>query len=80
MTGKRELKREKDFLINLRTIMETYEEIAATRMTRVRTSVLQNRNFLLGLNSIFKQVRFSYEETYETEKNCRSVQAYLYET
>jgi len=62
MTGKRELKREKDFLINLRTIMETYEEIAATRMTRVRTSVLQNRNFLLGLNSIFKQVRFSYEE------------------
>jgi F-type H+-transporting ATPase subunit gamma len=62
MTSKGELKREKDFLINLRTIMETYEEIAATRMTRVRSSVLQNRNFLLGINSIFKQVRFSYEE------------------
>jgi len=61
MIGKKELTKERDFLNNLHSIMETYEEIAATRMTRVRSSVLENRNFLLEINSIFQQVKFSYK-------------------
>lgn len=60
MVSKKELTKEKDFLNTLHDIMETYEEIAATRMTRVRSSVLENRDFLLEINSIFQQVKSSY--------------------
>lgn len=60
ITGK-ELTIEKEFLTVLRTILETYEEIAATRMARIRSSVLNSRNFLLEINAIFQQVKTSYK-------------------
>src|SRR3989338_3652224 len=60
MTTKKEIIKEKDFLAILQTILETYEEIAATRMARIRSSVLDSRDFLLEINAIFQQVKSSY--------------------
>jgi len=64
ITGK-ELTREVEFLANLRTILETYEEIAATRMAHIRSSVLGSRDFLLEINAIFQQVKASYKAQVE---------------
>ncbi len=61
MITKKETVREKDFLLTLHTILETYEEIAATRMARIRSSVLASRDFLLEINAIFQQVKSSYK-------------------
>lgn len=61
MITKKELTRETEFLTTLRTILETYEEIAATRMARIRSSVLNSRDFLLEINAIFQQVKTSYK-------------------
>ncbi len=65
MVTKKELTREAEFLTILRTILETYEEIAATRMARIRSSVLASRDFLLELNAIFQQVKTSYRARIE---------------
>jgi len=65
MVTKKELTREAEFFITLRTILETYEEIAATRMARIRSSVLANRDFLLEINAIFQQVKTSYKTQIE---------------
>jgi len=61
MVTKKELTREIEFLTVLRTVLETYEEIAATRMARIRSSVLGSRDFLLEVNAIFQQVKISYK-------------------
>lgn len=65
MVTKKELTKETEFLTILRTILETYEEIAATRMARIRSSVLGSRDFLLEINAIFQQVKASYKAQIE---------------
>ena len=65
MITKKEIVKEIDFLNTLQTILETYEEIAATRMARIRTSVLGSRDFLLEINAIFQQVKSSYKSRIE---------------
>jgi len=65
MITKKETIREIGFLNTLQTILETYEEIAATRMSRIRTSVLGSRDFLLEINAIFQQVKGSYKARIE---------------
>jgi ATP synthase F1 gamma subunit len=65
MITKKGLTIEGEFLTSLRTILETYEEIAATRMGRIRSSVLASRDFLLEINAIFQQVKASYKSQIE---------------
>src|SRR3989338_7306965 len=65
MVTKKELTKEAEFLTILRTILETYEEIAATRMASIRSSVLNSRDFLLEINAIFQQVKTSYKAQIE---------------
>lgn len=48
-------------LRSLQTIVETYEEIAAMRMRKVKSFVLKNRDFLSQLNEIFKDVEHAYK-------------------
>lgn len=48
-------------LENIQGLVQTYEEIAASRMQKVKNSVLSNREFLDVLGEIFAQVKFSYE-------------------
>ena len=61
MISKKNLAKEADFLQGLQIILETYEEIAASRMERIRSSVLKSRDFLLEINAIFQQVKSSYK-------------------
>ena len=73
MVTKKELTREAEFLTTLRTILETYEEIAATRMARIRSSVLNSRDFLLEINAIFQQVKTSYKTQTELLMQTRKI-------
>jgi ATP synthase F1 gamma subunit len=73
MVTKKELTREAEFLTTLRTILETYEEIAATRMSRIRSSVLASRDFLLEINAIFQQVKSSYKTQIELLMKSRKI-------
>lgn len=48
-------------LVTVKELVEAYEEIAATRMRRIRGAVLQRRDFLSGLTQIFQEVKTSYK-------------------
>ena len=61
MISKKELATEIDYLASLKTIMETFEEIAASRIQKIRSSVLGSRDFLMEVNSVFQQVKYSYK-------------------
>lgn len=62
MTSKKSLIVENDGLLDLKALVEAYEEIAANKMQKVRQSVLQSREFMDGVTAIFTKVRGSYEK------------------
>lgn len=62
MISNLEIENEIEDLESLQVLVETYQEIAAIRMRRVKDSVLKNREFLSGLNSIYQQVKASYRK------------------
>lgn len=49
-------------LEDFRTIAQTYEEVAALRMRRIKDQVIHNREFLSGLAHVFARVKVSYAE------------------
>lgn len=57
-----EIENELDLLVNLSSLVEAYEEIAATRMRKIRSSVLVTREFMRGLTEIFQEVKSSYKQ------------------
>jgi ATP synthase F1 gamma subunit len=73
MVTKKELTKESEFLDTLHVILETYEEIAATRMARVRSSVLASRDFMLEINAIFQQVKSSYKTKIDSLMRKRKI-------
>ncbi len=62
MVSKKEVGEEFTSVSMLKNILETYEELAATRMQSTRNSVLLRRDFILELNSIFQEVKASYKD------------------
>ncbi|KKU30636.1 MAG: hypothetical protein UX44_C0017G0019 [candidate division WWE3 bacterium GW2011_GWA1_46_21] len=58
----REVKNELLVLSELKTLVETYQEIAATRMRKIKSSVLLTREYLTGLNEVFQQIRYFYKK------------------
>jgi len=46
-----------------KTVAQTYQEVAALRMRRMKDYVLRNREFLHGISSIFTRVKLSYNDT-----------------
>lgn len=46
----------------LRDVVDAYEKISATKMQNIRSSVLQNRDFLEDINIVFQQVKKSYRD------------------
>lgn len=60
MINNQELKAELDRLTNLKTLIETYEEIAANRMRKNRSVVLASRVFNEGLGGMYQQIKSSY--------------------
>lgn len=62
MTNRKTLIVENEGLLDLKALVEAYEEIAANQMQKVRQSVLQSREFMDGVTTIFTKVRNSYEK------------------
>jgi ATP synthase F1 gamma subunit len=60
MISKKQIKAEFDGLMSLKGLVEVYEEVASSRMQKVRTAVLQSRQFLEGLLEVFKRVKAVY--------------------
>lgn len=65
MQTKKEITVEKERLSTLKEMVESYEEIAASRMRRIRDSVLITRNFLSEINEIYHHVQASYKKEVE---------------
>jgi len=61
MSTIKEKKEELLFLGDFHDLIETYEEIAAIRMRKVKKSVLMEREFLKGLGDVFKFVEMAYD-------------------
>lgn len=66
----------KDFL----GVMNSYEEIAAMRMRRVKKSVLDTREFLEGLNDSFRKVSYAYNKYLEELKGKKEVKTHVLNT
>ncbi len=47
---------------NFQSLTETFTEIAATKMQRVRDSVVKSREYVDGVNVIFGDIKATYEE------------------
>jgi ATP synthase F1 gamma subunit len=60
--NKKQIQQELTELMVLKSLTQSYAEIASSRMMKTRDSVLRNRNFLEAINDIFKEVRNSYKE------------------
>ncbi len=61
MISKKQILIEREGLLSLRGLVEVYEEVAASRMQKIRGAVLQSRQFLDGLLDIFKRVKAAYQ-------------------
>lgn len=62
MTTKRNITDQIEDLSSLKNLIETYEEIAASRIRITRESVLKSRFFIDDLNLIFSEVKSSYRK------------------
>ncbi len=62
MVSKKEIIDEFNRVSSLKNILETYEQIAASRMRSTRSSVLQGRDFITELNNVFQEVKRSYKD------------------
>ncbi|MFZ5425323.1 MAG: F0F1 ATP synthase subunit gamma [Patescibacteria group bacterium] len=71
MSFKKEIQNDIQQLADLKSLTETYQEIAAIRMQKIKNSVLTNRDFLERLHAIFLQVRTSYVKEQDKKKASR---------
>lgn len=71
MISKKQILLEIDGLLGLKSLVEVYQEVAATRMQRVRGAVLQSRTFMDGLVGVFKKVRRAYKLLPNKPKEAR---------
>jgi ATP synthase F1 gamma subunit len=65
------IKVEIERLVSLKGLVEVYEEVAAGRMQKIRSAVLQSRQFLEGLLEVFKRVKLAYQESPEAMASLR---------
>ncbi len=61
MITEKEIQNELIDMISLKELVETYEEIAISRMRKIRSSVLSTRDFMIGLTQVFGEVSSSYK-------------------
>ncbi|OGM24064.1 hypothetical protein A2715_02705 [Candidatus Woesebacteria bacterium RIFCSPHIGHO2_01_FULL_39_32] len=60
MSYKKEIEKEIDQVLSLKTLAEVFGEIAAIRMRKIRDFVLRNREFLSSIESIFRDTLNGY--------------------
>lgn len=73
MNTRKQIIEELDGLMGLKSLVEVYQEVAATRMQRVRGAVLQSRMFTEGLVDVFSKVRSAYKKLKIPPKNLRKM-------
>lgn len=73
MVSKNEINERFNSITTFKNVIETYEEIAASRMQNARSSVLQRRDFISELNEIFQQIKASYKEEFEKLMKKRKI-------
>jgi len=61
MAQRKVLLEELEALNSLKDLAESYEEIAAIRMQKIKDSVLRTRNFLTDLSDVFVDLKASYK-------------------
>ncbi|OGC38404.1 hypothetical protein A3K42_00970 [candidate division WWE3 bacterium RBG_13_37_7] len=61
MKKNKKLSEDLNTLENMLNVVQTYQEIAAMRMRRVKQSVLSSREFMDDLNNTFRRVTYAYE-------------------
>ncbi len=80
---KRTLFLESQSLSALKTLVETYEELAAMKMQRVRTDVVAARKFSEGLSSVLVEVESNYQKRVDNRmytslnRNGKSVAVFI---
>lgn len=62
MNSLKQISTEVESLLSLKNLVEVYEEMAASRMQKVRGAVLQSRQFEDGLLEVFKKVKLAYQK------------------
>lgn len=72
MSSRKSIMIEIETLEGLRSLIEVYEEVAATRMQKVRKSVLSAREFLEEMLQVFGRVRQSYKDKKGLTKLARN--------
>lgn len=60
MLTEKSIKIESEMLRDITIVVETYKLVAATSMRRIRGSVVSNREFHVGLNRVFQEIKHSY--------------------
>ena len=73
MPADKKIREEITSLQGVHSLVQTYEEIAAIRMQRVKASVLNNRDFLASLFEIYRHVKFSYQKELVQTKAATAV-------
>lgn len=73
MNTRKQIIQEIDGLLGLKSLVEVYQEVAATRMQRVRGAVLQSRLFSDGLIDVFSKVRSAYKKLKRQPKPLRKL-------
>jgi ATP synthase F1 gamma subunit len=71
MISKKQIKIEADRLVAIKGLVEVYEEVAAGRMQKIRSAVLQSRQFLEGLLEVFKRVKAAYKQNAKSMVSIR---------
>lgn len=75
MPNEKKFKKELAGVVSIKDTLETYEEIAAMRMRKIKNSVLRNREFLSGLDKLLNQVEHSYAAEVAVIKRSRKANA-----
>ena len=60
MKSLRSIKDELEYLNSFQLMVESYEEIAALRMRKVKKFILERREFMKGLNEAFAYIFYAY--------------------
>lgn len=68
MINSKQISEQIETLRSLQSTIKAFEEIAASRMQKIRKEVLTNREFLDGLSKIYHQVRASFEKNFREQK------------
>jgi ATP synthase F1 gamma subunit len=81
MITRKQIKSEVEMISALKSLVEVYEEVAASRMQKVRGAVIQSRYFLDGLLDVFGKIKNSYTGQLKTggirARNGRTVAVFV---